>query len=519
MIYPFGRSVKTLTNHFSWWRNRLESATQIASTEPVLSFKRNLSWMALSQVAYLLLQFSSSIVVARALRPEEVGIYTVATSVVGLLSLFQAFGLSAFLVREPELTSGLLKTAFTLNLLLSIMISGSLGVLSVLGANLLHEDGVRRVLLVLCLVPILGAIEFLPSAMMERSAAFKTIGLIGVLRTVTSQFTSVALVLSGFSYMSLAYGQIAAALVGAAAFCFLGREHMRLSVSVQGWQRMLRFGVQMLLIQGVNSAFSRAAEFALARLLGLSALGLYSRATNLNNLVWENIHLVIGRVLFVDLSAQRKEGKSLRTTYLKTVEVLTTLLWPAFVGLAIVAGPFVRLVYGERWVAASHPLILICLSSVVLVSITMTWEIFVACRETARQARIEIVRTATGFALFCVGCLFGLTGAAAGRLGESVVSVVLYRPHLDRMTDTSVLDLLRIYFRAGALTLLAILPALSIMLLNHFSEYTSVLQVVSAIGVGMALWLSALILSRHLIFVEAVEVIRARSLRVPRGFA
>ena len=90
----------------------------------------------------------------------------------------------------------------------------------------------------------------------------------------------------------------------------------------------------MVAISGVNAVSCRAAEFVMGRLLGLSALGLYARAASLNGLLWDNIHLVIGRVVFVDLADLRRRGRSLRQSYLRTMDIVTALLWPALAGFA-----------------------------------------------------------------------------------------------------------------------------------------------------------------------------------------
>src|ERR1019366_1278350 len=145
--------------------------------------------------------------------------------------------------------------------------------------------------------------------------------------------------------------------------------------------------LHMLAISGVNMVAYRMAELVMGRMLGLSALGLYSRASGLNSLLWDNIYFLIVRVVFVDFAEQRRRGGSLRYSYLRILQMMTALLWPAFAGLAVISGPLVVTLYGEQWVAAAVPFSLLCLSSIVAVSIAMIWEVFVVCQETGRQAR------------------------------------------------------------------------------------------------------------------------------------
>jgi O-antigen/teichoic acid export membrane protein len=475
-----------------------------------MSYKRHLAWMSLSQAAFFGLQFAGSVIVARLLTPYDMGVYGIALAITGILSILQAFGLNGFMVREPELGPEITRSVFTINLLLSIALAGLIAALSPLGGRFLHEDGVRRVLLLLAALPLLGALEFLPATQVERAANFKAIALINMGRTATSQIVTVWLAFAGFSFMSLAYGQIAGSSFSVLAYTLVGRRHVSFRIGLSDWRRVLSFGLNMLAISGVNAIAARLSEALLGRLIGLSALGLYSRASSLNSLVWDNIHLVIGRVVFVDLAAQKRSGASLRATYLTLVEVLTALLWPAFAGLAIVSGPFIRLVYGQRWVAAAHPLAMLSIAAILLVAISMTWELFVVSGETAKQARLEFMRAGVGLGLFGVGCLFGLTTAAAGRIGEAAFSIWLYRPHLDRMTQTHTKDFAAIYGRSAALTLLTVAPPGIIMALHGGSETTPLAQLAPAIALGGLMWLGALYRMRHPLAMEAVRLASVR---------
>jgi O-antigen/teichoic acid export membrane protein len=261
-------------------------------------------------------------------------------------------------------------------------------------------------------------------------------------------------------------------------------------------------------IFGVHSVTARISEALLGRFVGLTALGLYSRAASLNNLIWENGHVVIGRVLFVEVAAQKRAGKSLRQTYFTVIEVLTALLWPAFAGLAICSGPFILQLYGAKWVAASHPLSLLAIAAMLHVAISLTWDLFIVSGETATQAKLEFVRAAGGLAMFVFGCLFGLTGAAAGRIGDGVLSIWLYRPYIDRMTETRLPDFIPIYLRSAAITVVAIFPAALVMFYFKFSEHTPIGLLLPAIAIGVALWAATLILTKHPLGAEMVKLLR-----------
>lgn len=462
-----------------------------------MSVRRSMAWMLASQGGLFFLQFGGSVALARLLTPYEMGVYAIAAAMIGIIGIVQSFGLTLFIIREAQASHAMIASAFTMNIVLSTLLSAGIVGLSLFGGALLDEPGVRHVMLVLAVIPLIGIFEFRPITMLERSAEFRAIAGLNVLRAIASTAVTVVLAFTGHSYMSIAWGAVAGSAAGTAGAMILGRRHVSFRLGIAAWRDVLRFGMQQLAINGINGVAGRLSEFMLGRLLGLEALGLWGRAGNLNNLLWLNIQGVIARVMMVTLAEQRRAGLSLRPVYLRTVEVLTAVLWPSFAGLAILAGPFISIVYGSAWVAAAPPLAALAVAAIILVSLTMTWEVFIVCNETGRQARFEMVRTGVGLVLFVGACLVSLTSAALARVAEALFSVLLYRSHTERMTDTRWPDYVPIYRRSAMVTAAACGPAVVLMTAFHWSAAVPASFVALAVGAGVVLWLIALKLLDH----------------------
>ena len=68
-------------------------------------------------------------------------------------------------------------------------------------------------------------------------------------------------------------------------------------------------------------------------------------------------------------------------------------------GMAVLAGPVILTLYGERWIGAAVPLSFLMIAAVIVLGIGMHWEVFVLRKETGLQTRIEAVRTGLGLAV------------------------------------------------------------------------------------------------------------------------
>lgn len=471
-----------------------------------VSFRRSLAWLGASQIASFVIVFAGSVVLARFLTPYEMGVYAAAAAVLGILGALRAFGLPNIIIREPELTSSLASTAFTINAGLCLLSSLLLLMASRVAEYVYGDPSIERLLTVLAVLPTISILEFLPAAYLERIGAFQKISMISLGKVVISALVTVYLAYSGCSFMSIAWANLVASAFTAISFNVFGRDKVSLRLDLSEWRKIGTFGVQMLMINVLGAMVPRFFDLILGRIVGLEALGLWSRAWGLNNMLWDNIHVIVARVVFVDFSERQRRSLPLRESYLRVGEILTGVLWPAFTGLAIVSGPVVYTVYGPAWTGAATPLALMSLAGVILTAVTMIWEVYVVRGEIAAQIRFQVRRAAISLTLFVLGCFGGLHWAAASRLGDSFAAVMLAKADLQRMTGTEAADYPPIYLRSAVLAVAACLPAAALMQAHSWSVETSFIQVLGAVALGGLLWLIGLRLFRHPIYEEIRNV-------------
>ena len=471
--------------------------------------------MGITQGVSLVLQFAVSVILARLLTPYQLGIYGIAAATAGFLGVIQAIGLQALIVREEVLTTELRSTAFTINALLSVLISAGIAGMSFFGASFLHDRGVGDVLLVMAINPLLGIASFLPSAILERHGQFKLLSLATTIGSLVGTCSVIVLAFRGFSYMSMPIGGTFGAAVGAVILNIIGRRHVSFQIGFIAWRRAATFGFQMLTISGVAALSQRISELMLGRLQGLSALAMYNRGNNLNSLLWTNIYFVISRVIFVDFAQLNREGVPLRERYLQMVDIMTAALWPAFAGVAIIGGPIIRYVYGVKWLPAAPALSALAVASMISIAITMIWEIFAATGNLGVQSRLEVFSAGFSAIVFVAGAVFFVTLAAVSRIVTSLFAFFLYRPYMDRMTGTTYKDLLPIYWRNGGLTLLTISPLGCFVGVR--AEDVGLVQLIAAAALSTVFWIGGLAWLKHPLIGEARRIVaRGADLGVSR---
>lgn len=469
-----------------------------------MSIKKSLAWMGIAQAAVFLIQFICSVVLARYLSPQDMGVFAIGLATIGVLALLQSFGLQPLIVREEVLTPSIRATAFTVNAVICLIQAAATAVLGFAGGSFFSNEGVKHVLLVLSITPLFGIFSFLPGAELERNARFKATALITLLTTLAGGVATMLFAVLGLSYMSLAYGQLISSAALASTFIVVGHEYFSCRLGLGAWRRVSNFGAQMFAYSAIVNFSQRFCEILLGRVAGLASLGLYSRAVGLNNIAWGNIHYLVSRVVLVDFATLRRAGMPLKARYMQTVAMITATLWPAFAGLAVLATPFIVILYGPKWSSAALPLTFLSIASIIQVSMTMSWELFAVSDDIAAQTRVELIRNGVSVPLFVGACFISINAVAFTRIIDAGIAFVLYRPHLDRLSGASLRNLGGIYLTSAIVTLAAVGPASALMIL--FPQASLELPyLAAAVLLGITLWASLLFVMKHPLAEEAMR--------------
>jgi len=462
-----------------------------------MSVRRSLAWAFSGQFTATFLLFLAWFAIARLLSPAEVGIFAVAYAAAGIVNILAAVGTNAYIVREVDLRADKIETAFTVNGLLYASLAIVTVLLSFPAAAFLAAPGVGEALRVLALRPLLMIFEFRPNALLQREMKFKPIALIATAAATTNAALMVLLAWLGYSYMSMVYSMVAGSAVSALAFNLFAPAHASLQTSLAHWRTVTAFGMRMLTISGLALFAHRISEVIMGRLLGLAPLGLYTRATQISDLLFFNLFGTATKVAFVQLSKEYRERGTIKDTFLRSLEILTALMWPILLGIAVLAKPAIFILYGEPWLLAAAPLSLLMIAQVIAIGFGMNWELFVLKDETARQTRIEAVRAGFSITAFSIGCTISLTAAALGRVFDCIVGFALYHPHMKRLSGISGGEMWRAFGTSFVLAAGAVAPALGLMLWSDWSPRTPPLAIIGAIGLGVGIWLALLAAMRH----------------------
>ncbi len=308
-----------------------------------------IKWTTISQVGQQVMQFATSIILARLLLPSDFGLMAMAFVVISFVSLFRDLGTSAAIIQHKEPPEILLSTLFWINSLIGLIGMVTLFLTAPLVANFYREPRASSLLEALSVTFFVSGLSALPRAILERNLAFERLAAVETSAALVGSLVGIASALIGAGVWSLALKATSDAIVSTGMLWIFSRYRPHLCFQ---WRELKAVGAYSLNLTGftITNYFARNADSILiGRLLGAESLGFYTLAYRTMLYPLQNISHVIARVMFPVYSRMHRENISLRESYLTVAGVIAFFSFPLMLGLMGLSRPFISTVFGQKW--------------------------------------------------------------------------------------------------------------------------------------------------------------------------
>lgn len=396
------------------------------------SIRKSLGYSLLSSNAVTSLQFFGSLIIARLLTPEQIGIFSVASVVVAVAQIMRDFGVTSYIIQVETLSMALLRTAFGLALLVALGLATLVGLSSSVVASFYGEPQMQEVMLILALNFALTPFGSLALACARRQMRFRAIGIIDVLSAIVSLGTTIVLSLQGMGAISLAWGAIAGSLTTVTGAQFLRPAEMPIWPSLKGCVAILRFGSLTTASSITGYLNMAAAELILGKMLGMSAVAYFNRASSLNRFVASGFAKALNPVLLPLLSELRRNGENIREYYHLGTTFATGILWPVFGLIGILSEPLIMVLFGEQWRQSARLVPYFAATAMISASFTMASATYLALGRPKYNLIAELINLPIKIISIIILAPYGLIYVAfswpfIALAGAVVHSIFLYR--------------------------------------------------------------------------------------------
>jgi PST family polysaccharide transporter len=395
---------------------------------------RALGWSFASTAVAKLSTLAIGIVLARVLGPHEFGTFAVATVALLAVLSFNELGVSLAIVRWPGDPREIAPTVTTISVLSSSVICLACFLGAPAFSAAMGDPSATPVVRVLGLSVVVSGLAAAPVAMLQRTFRQDRKMIADQVASWTSALTSVGFALAGTGAMSLAIGQLAGSVAGAALFIAFAPRSLRFGFDPARARALLRFGLPLAGSSIVVFAVTNVDKVVVGAVLGPVPLGFYVLAANLSNWPASMFSLPVRSVAPALLARLQSDPPTMRATFLSTGGLLAAITLPACVVLAAAAGPLIALVYGAAWQPAAAALAWLGLLAALRILFELVYDYFVVLASTRVVFTVQVVwLVALVPALYAGAHAAGASGAAGAALavGAAVVAP-LYLYELNR---------------------------------------------------------------------------------------
>ncbi|MGH9481319.1 MAG: oligosaccharide flippase family protein, partial [Terriglobales bacterium] len=308
-----------------------------------------LFWASSSFLLGKLLVFGAVVILARLLAPQAFGQVALAVSTVTVLEILGTLGLTSALIFEERDVQPAADVCFWVTLATSLLETALAWVLAPRLAAFFHEPVLRPMLRGLSACLVLMALGNTHDALLRRRLAFRTKLLPDLGQAAAKSLASLALALAGFGAWSLIWGQVAGTAVASAVLWWVTPWRPRARWHAAVARRMRAYAQHIYLLDGSSVLLSNLDTLTIGRMVSDVALGFYTLAFRVPEVLLLSVINVITRVVFPAFSRLQDDRARLRATLLETSRYTTLLTLPIAAGMALLAPDLVYGVYGWHW--------------------------------------------------------------------------------------------------------------------------------------------------------------------------
>ena len=313
--------------------------------------RKGIIWSTASFLGGRALTFLSIVVLARLLTPNEFGVVAAVTIFLGMLDVVSDVGMKATVVYEQEHgVTDRVQTAFTVNLAFATILTGAGVLLAPVIAqffNLQEHVDLFRLASLNLLLTGLGNVH---DALLLRELNFRRRIIPDLARGIVRGVVSIVLALSGLNAAALVIGMLAGTAAWTALQWTLSPFRPTLSFEASIARSMAGYGSGAAVLSTVATIATTIELAVIGRVLGEHALGLYTVAKRLPELVIEMVAFNVSRVAFPALARKRATAEDeLGDAALAVLRYQALYAGPAGAGLAVLATPLVVVLFSSKW--------------------------------------------------------------------------------------------------------------------------------------------------------------------------
>jgi PST family polysaccharide transporter len=364
------------------------------------------------------------VILARFLKPSELGIVALALIVRHSLAVFIDQGFSEAIVQARVLERRYINTAFwtaiTTGLVLTVV---TVATASFVATNVLGDASAAPFLRVLAPSLLFTALSSTQSALLQRDLAFRQLAIRRIVAQFVAGAAAIVAALLGAGAWSIVLQILLQGGIGVVILWRYSAWRPAVEFHLSDFRVLAAFGVSMLGIDALTVVQQQGDNFLVGRSLGAAALGIYAVAFRFYYVIVDVTMSSMASVALSTFSRVQEDQSAIRRAFLSGTRLTTIVALPFFAGLAVVAPEMIFVLVGRQWDAAAPVVRALCPSGLILCLMYLDRSLMISLGRPRLALGITAVAVALRLVGYLIGVQFGVVGVA---VGLSIASVAFW---------------------------------------------------------------------------------------------
>jgi len=296
----------------------------------------------------------STLILARALTPDDFGIVAIAALVIHMCEVLSNLGSQQYIIQKDSVTEDDLNSAWTLDLILKTILWGLLVAVIPAISSFYDRPELENALYASSFILIIGALKSPGLILLRKSLQYKPIFTISVCQKVISFCAVMLIVYYSPSYWALVVGNIVSIITLAIGSYFLHPARPKLCIQ-KIWEQW-PFSQWVLLKGGVGFTRAQVDTMLVSKYFSSEELGAYHLSRHISIMPSTEIIAPAIEPLLVSFAKVKNNARELAYRLSLCLLVVSLLIVPASVFIWFFPEPIVDFFLGSQW-TNTYPLI------------------------------------------------------------------------------------------------------------------------------------------------------------------
>lgn len=391
------------------------------------------------------LQFTVTIALARLLTPSDFGTIALLALFIGIASALLDGGFSAALIQRQDVDHADESTVFWFNLGIGAVMALCLCAVAPAIASFYGVPVLRPLMVVMALVVFVSALGAIHSTLLAKRLDIRTQMKVGLLATIASGGTAAVMAWKGYGVWALAAQAVVMASVTTSLLWIFNPWRPAWLFSHISVRKLFGFGSYHLASILLEIIYGHLYTILIGKLYSTRELGLYNNAANTQQMPGTFLAGVLARVAFPMFSEAAHDKTKLRRGMQLSIRGMMLLHVPSILGIAALAEPLVRTLFGTQWLPAVPILRVLCLAGLWFPLHVINLHVLMAQGHSRLMFRLEVTKKILGVSLIAAGAFYGVMGIAWSQVVFSVVALAINSHYTRKFLDYGVAAQLRDY--------------------------------------------------------------------------